>query len=631
MSLRNIQLKLCEIFMTLAEAERNIEITRQVLSENKDYNSYQIFCYLDINKKNKINILDLLNFLQNKNIFSTETEVKLLILFYDNDLDTNLNFDEFTNLIESKSSPKKDLKENNNNIEPITFSIEYSLTKLLEKEIIYSRKILSLLEDIKGFHDFNIHDIFHLIKEDNNNFITKENIVKLFMKNFVTFIDNDIDLIFNRIDKAKDDIIDLCEFHLFFGFPNCEYNCPFLKCDICQLEPCNNCKIDALCPIHKKSNFKNEDNKNLNERTYKTYFTKFQNKSEEKDEEHFNNGYQKISDNLILKLSPKREYAPFEICFDYSNNDLNIANENENNKIDINKNEIINDENINTINQNFAENMQIKNDINKKNSINKQNIINTKENSDNGNEMNFNPSLEQKFTKNKFILNNNEYEEKQFIDYLRKAMELENKIENLKIELSLRCDFNWEEIFRLFELEGRGFISREDFLIGFNKLDLYPKDIDISLLLKRYDLKKEGYITYPNFFEMIVPVSKYHRLMVENRCINKDLKDLYFEELNSETKQCIKNLFNEIFIGEFALNKERQNFTSLKNNFNAIFKLIDTKGKGSIGEKDFVLFIQNYDLFKNSNDCDLLFLRFNKLRNGKIEFQEMLDEIEPIY
>ena len=180
-------------------------------------------------------------------------------------------------------------------------------------------------------------------------------------------------------------------------------------------------------------------------------------------------------------------------------------------------------------------------------------------------------------------------------------------------------------------MEGRGFISREDFLIGFNKLDLYPKDIDISLLLKRYDLKKEGYITYPNFFEMIVPVSKYHRLMVENRCINKDLKDLYFEELNSETKQCIKNLFNEIFIGEFALNKERQNFTSLKNNFNAIFNLIDTKGKGSIGEKDFVLFIQNYDLFKNSNDCDLLFLRFNKLRNGKIEFQEMLDEIEPIY
>ena len=42
---RNIQEKICEIFMTLAELERNVEITRQVLSENKDYNSYQIFRY----------------------------------------------------------------------------------------------------------------------------------------------------------------------------------------------------------------------------------------------------------------------------------------------------------------------------------------------------------------------------------------------------------------------------------------------------------------------------------------------------------------------------------------------------------------------------------------------------------
>ena len=35
----NIQSKLCEILMTLAEEERNVEITRQVLTENKYYNS----------------------------------------------------------------------------------------------------------------------------------------------------------------------------------------------------------------------------------------------------------------------------------------------------------------------------------------------------------------------------------------------------------------------------------------------------------------------------------------------------------------------------------------------------------------------------------------------------------------
>ena len=192
----DIQSKLSEILMTLAEEERNVEVTRQVLTENKDYDPYQIFCFLDNGKKNKINDLDLLDFLRNKNIFSTENEIKLLILFYDDDLDTNLNLEEFINLIESKTSNKKEIKENND--EPISFSIEYSLTKLLEKEIIYARKILTLFEDLKGFSDFNIHNIFHFIKDDNNNFITAQDIVKFFNENYTSFIDNDIDLIFKR-------------------------------------------------------------------------------------------------------------------------------------------------------------------------------------------------------------------------------------------------------------------------------------------------------------------------------------------------------------------------------------------------------------------------------------------------
>ena len=616
----DIQSKLSEILMTLAEEERNVEVTRQVLTENKDYNPYQIFCFLDNGKKNKINDLDLFDFLRNKNIFTTENEIKLLILFYDDDLDTNLNFEEFINLIESKTSNKKEIKENND--EPISFPIEYSLTKLLEKEIIYTRKILSLFEDLKGFSDFNIHNIFHYIK-NNNNFITFQDIVKFFNENYISFIDNDIDLIFKRIDKARDNKIDLCEFHLFFGFPDCEYNCPFLKCDNCDLLFCDNCKNEGQCLIHKKSNFKNEDNKNINERTYKTYYTEFKKKSdnkEDQEENKFNNGYQKISDNLALKLSPKREYAPFEIYIDSNDN--------------------LNNENINTINQKFDDNtkMNFSSSIKQDNFIKNQNSFNNKANEEDINNINnINQiSIKQKnetnqIIKNSSYLNKNEYEEKQFIDYLNRAMKHESKIENLKIELSLRCDFNWEKVFRLFELEGRGFLTKEDLKIGFNKFNLYPKDIDISLLLKRYDLKKQGFLSYPNFFELIVPFSKYHKMIVENRGINSFLKEINPDEFNIETQRCIKNLFNEIFIGEYTLNKIKENFTSLKNKFSDVFKSIDCNDYGYIGEKDFAVYIQKNNLFKSGNDCDLLFLRFNKLRNGRIGIEEMLDEIKPIY
>jgi Ca2+-binding EF-hand superfamily protein len=269
--------------------------------------------------------------------------------------------------------------------------------------------------------------------------------------------------------------------------------------------------------------------------------------------------------------------------------------------------------------------------------INNQNLINNKEseenndNNDDKNELNKINNETDKKIENKSYLNKNEYEEKQFIDYLRKAMKHESIIENMKIELSLRCDFNWEKVFRLLELEGRGFLTKEDIKIGLNKFNIFPKDLEISLLLKRYDLKNEGFLSYPDFFELIVPFSKYHKMMVENRSINPDVKDINPDEFNSETQKCIKNLFNEIINGEFELNKEKENFSSLKNNFSNIFKLIDTTDIGYIGEKDFVVYIQKNNLFKSGNECDLLFLRFNKLRNGRIEYQEMLNEIEPIH
>ena len=207
----------------------------------------------------------------------------------------------------------------------------------------------------------------------------------------------------------------------------------------------------------------------------------------------------------------------------------------------------------------------------------------------------------------------------------------ESKVERLKIDLSLRTDFNWEEVFRIFELEGRGFLSKEDLIIGFNKFGIYPKDLDISLLLKRYDLQKEGIISYPDFFDLIAPFSKYHRIMVEKRKIKNENLLVNPNEFSPETLNCIRNIFITIFNGEFMLNKLKESFTSLKIKFSDIFHLLDPLGNGYIGEKELAFFLQKNEIINNSNDCDLLFLRLNKLRNGQIEFQEMCEEIEPVY
>ena len=119
--------------------------------------------------------------------------------------------------------------------------------------------------------------------------------------------------------------------------------------------------------------------------------------------------------------------------------------------------------------------------------------------------------------------------------------------------------------------------------------------------------------------------------MIDKRKINSDNILINPNEYSRETLDCIRNLFVNIFNGEFILNKIKESFTSLKIKFNDIFKMLDPMGNGYFGEKELAIFLQKNGIFNNSNDCDLIFLRINKLRNGKIDFQEMLDEIEPAY
>jgi hypothetical protein len=129
MSSSEIEKKLAKIFINLAIGERKAEISRQVLCENKDFNSFQLFKLLDKQNKNFIDCTDIMNFLTSKGISADNLEVQLLILFYDQNYDRVLSFDEFQFLIKSQNSSKESLDSNITNNEPIIFNIGYSFSK----------------------------------------------------------------------------------------------------------------------------------------------------------------------------------------------------------------------------------------------------------------------------------------------------------------------------------------------------------------------------------------------------------------------------------------------------------------------------------------------------------------------
>ena len=141
---------------------------------------------------------------------------------------------------------RKILSKNNYKL---SFKIEYLLLKIFEKEIQLSRNLLIKINELSKENDFNIHKIFHILK-GKNNFITKESLKNFFDKSNGNTLISEINNILKRLDINKDGKVDLYEFHIFLGFPNCSKCCPLINCSICGCSFCDYCFTEVYCYIH---------------------------------------------------------------------------------------------------------------------------------------------------------------------------------------------------------------------------------------------------------------------------------------------------------------------------------------------------------------------------------------------
>ena len=224
----------CDLLKNLAEKEKLVEINRQVLCQNLNFDAYQVFSYLDLESKNYLNEINLITFLQKKNqIPCTIEEMQFLILLYDENFDAKLSYSEFLNFVlcdndfELRKRTRERICSRYENSE-IDFNVEYSLVKLFQKELDLIRTTRKLIDNLKQCEDFNVHDLFHYLKGYGD--ITSESLKIFLEKNYIRFDENDIRNIIKILDLNKDSKIDFSEFHYFLCFPKLKCNC----CCFCQ-------------------------------------------------------------------------------------------------------------------------------------------------------------------------------------------------------------------------------------------------------------------------------------------------------------------------------------------------------------------------------------------------------------
>ena len=227
--------------------------------------------------------------------------------------------------------------------------------------------------------------------------------------------------------------------------------------------------------------------------------------------------------------------------------------------------------------------------------------------------------------------NYNAYEERQFNDLLSKLMRVESQIEAAKITLALNPDFNCEDAFRIFECNGRGFLDVNDLKCGLNLLGICPTDLEVRLLLKRFDLQNEGSINYADFFDMLVPFEKEYRTLVENRVPHSCCAFRCPDVFCYSTQCALRNLFNLILNSECDINNGRKLYGTLRLKLRDIFGLLDYLRRGYFTNSDLIVYLQNKGLYGSNKDADLLFIRLDKFRNGKVDFRNVEDELQTQY
>ena len=206
---------LFKLLVNYIEQDNKLEKVKESLGNCSDSTLPKIFELFNINKKNIICSSDLyetLNSLSKSGSFSPN-EIKYVFKKYNKPVESGFNYDEFCKIILPRKISSKIIMENRNNenneLENETINKVVELFEIIIEGEKSSEEIRSMLSMIS---DNIFYDIFGEIKKENKPGIQKDDIDSFMRRGGYDIKDYEIEIIMEKMDKNKDNIIDYEEF-----------------------------------------------------------------------------------------------------------------------------------------------------------------------------------------------------------------------------------------------------------------------------------------------------------------------------------------------------------------------------------------------------------------------------------
>ena len=96
-------------------------------------------------------------------------------------------------------------------------------------------------------------------------------------------------------------------------------------------------------------------------------------------------------------------------------------------------------------------------------------------------------------------------------------LELQGRIERIKVSLSLKTDFNMIDAFRIFDRDGKGTATTYEIQAGLQELGLQVTDQELALFMKRFDKDGDNKLRYSEFADAFLPADTFHGSLLSNK------------------------------------------------------------------------------------------------------------------
>jgi hypothetical protein len=190
-------------------------------------------------------------------------------------------------------------------------------------------------------------------------------------------------------------------------------------------------------------------------------------------------------------------------------------------------------------------------------------------------------------------------------------------------ELAVRFDFNLQDLYTLFDVYSKQYLTTEDISAGLRQFQIHAAPGDVDLLTKHYGGGIQQ-LNFVNFSRLFLSTEQGYGDMVRQR------RPTGRSQFTPATETNLRRVLRLHLTNEANMESLRQRLNG-NPNFNAhdAFDILDNDGNNMITRDEFNRLLSMHGINASKKELDVLVGKFDHNRDGRVSYNDFAQEVRP--